>query len=161
MNDVLIIGYGNSLRGDDAIGIHAAHLLEDMLRDDARVRVIGAHQLTPEMAEDVSAAKFVLFVDASLGDQPGQIRTSPLGLEHSPAGFIHHCTPSALLEASEQLYGEAPSAMAITMTGAAFEVGRGLSANVRQRMPELLRTVTQAITSWRAGHHHQHFHPAR
>lgn len=161
MNDVLIIGYGNSLRGDDAIGIHAAHLLEDMLRDDARVRVIGAHQLTPEMAEDVSAAKFVLFVDASLGNEPGQIKTAPLGLVHSPSGFIHHCTPSALLEASEQLYGEAPSAMAITMTGAAFDVGRGLSPNVRKRMPELLRTVTQAITAWRTRNHHEYLQPVR
>src|ERR1035438_8901082 len=67
---VLIIGYGSPLRGDDNIGCHVAQMLEHHYHDDSDVRVIGSHQLTPEMAEDVAASEFVLFLDAAAGTPP-------------------------------------------------------------------------------------------
>ena len=76
MTGTLIIGYGNLLRGDDAVGCHAAHELEQHYRDDPEVEVIATQQLTPEMAEDVSRCGFVLFLDASSAEKPGTIRQS-------------------------------------------------------------------------------------
>ena len=52
---VLVVGYGNSLRGDDGIGWHAARLLTD----DPRLtgaRVLTHHQLAPELAEALYGA---------------------------------------------------------------------------------------------------------
>ena len=71
MPKVLIIGYGSPLRGDDNVGCHVAQMLEYHYRDDPEVRVIGSHQLTPEMAEDVAASEFVLFLDAAAGAPAG------------------------------------------------------------------------------------------
>ncbi len=149
MNKVLIIGYGNSLRDDDAIGVHAAHLLEEMYRDDPAVRVIGAHQLTPEMAEDIAEAKFVVFLDAAVGARPGEIGKTSLQARRGSAGFTHHCTPATLLLAAEQLYGEAPSAIGLTITGASFEVGKRLTPVVKRRLPELIAAVQEVVVSWR------------
>jgi hydrogenase maturation protease len=145
----LIIGYGNLLRGDDAVGCHAAHELEQHYRDDAQVEVIAAQQLTPEMAEDVSRSEFVLFLDASSEGTPGAIRGTHLSAESGPGGFTHHLTPSSLLSAAEQLYGDAPEAMCLTIAGWSFEFSNKLSRGVQLRMPEYIRQAREAVESYR------------
>ena len=61
---VLVIGYGNALRTDDGIGWHVAERLADDARLDG-VMVIQRHQLTPELALDISRADLVVLIDAS------------------------------------------------------------------------------------------------
>ena len=60
----LIIGYGNVLRSDDGIGWHVAEHLAADARFDG-VTVLQRHQLTPELALDVSRADLVALVDAT------------------------------------------------------------------------------------------------
>ena len=149
MRGILVIGFGNLLRGDDAIGCHAAHALEEHFRDDPQVEVIAAQQLTPEMADDLARNEFVLFLDASYGEQPGTIRQAALSPESGPGGFSHHLTPSSLLAAAGQLYGDSPLAMTITMAGWSFELGNKLSPGAKSCMPELIRRAKDIIASHR------------
>src|SRR2546421_12899232 len=67
----LVIGYGNPLRTDDGVGWQVAQQLATDLADD--VDVIGTHQLTPELAEPISRAGLVVFVDAGVGGEPGHV----------------------------------------------------------------------------------------
>ena len=73
MPGVLIIGYGNRMRSDDAVGAEAADRLAEAYRDDPRVRVISSHQLMPEMAREIAEAEFLLLLDADAGGIPGAI----------------------------------------------------------------------------------------
>jgi hydrogenase maturation protease len=148
--ETLIIGYGNPLRGDDAAGCRAARELEHLFHDDPEVEVIASHQLTPEMAEDVARSRFVIFIDAALGDRPGAIRQIRVSPEPGPAGFTHHLRPSSLLSAAEQLYGDAPVAMAITLAGWSFELGDELSPGAARCLPELIRLARGMVRN-----HHQ------
>ena len=75
MPRVLIIGFGNCLRGDDGAGCRIARKLDNYFHQDPDVRVIGAHQLTPEMSEDIAGSEFVLFLDAAVGEHPGKSTT--------------------------------------------------------------------------------------
>ena len=86
----LIIGCGNPMRGDDAIGCHAARVLEQHFWNDPDVEVIAAQQLTPEMVDDILQRDFVLFLDASFGDQPGTILRTTVSPEPGPGGFSDH-----------------------------------------------------------------------
>ena len=149
MHGILVIGYGNLLRGDDAIGCHAAHALEEHFRDDPHVEVIAAQQLTPEMADDLARNKFVLFLDASCGEEPGTIRQAAVFPEPGPGGFSHHLTPSSLLAAAGQLYGDTPDAMTITMAGWSFDLGNKLSPGARNCMAELIQRAKNIIESHR------------
>jgi hypothetical protein len=47
---VLIVGYGNPLRGDDGLGWRAAERLRTVIQD-AGVEILALHQLTPELME--------------------------------------------------------------------------------------------------------------
>ncbi len=134
---VLIIGYGSPLRGDDNVGCHVAQMLEHHYHDDPEVRVIGSHQLTPEMAEDVAASEFVLFLDAAAGPHAGEIQHSTVKPRPGPLSFAHHLDPALLLAAAVEFYGRNPRADLLTIVGAAFELGDGLSPVVVRRLPEL------------------------
>ena len=67
---VLVLGYGNILRTDDGIGWRVAECLADDPRL-AGVSVIGCHQLTPELALDLSQASLAILVDAAVGPAAG------------------------------------------------------------------------------------------
>ena len=61
MSKVLVIGYGNTLRGDDAAGVKAAELIS---RHHPEFEYIYLHQLVPELAEQIAERDFVFFIDA-------------------------------------------------------------------------------------------------
>lgn len=149
MHNVLIIGYGSPLRGDDNVGCHVAQMLERHYRSDSGVRVIGAHQLTPEMAEDLAASEFVLFLDAAAGTPAGKIQQTKVSPQPGPLNFAHHLSPSLLLSAAMELYGSVPAAILLTIMGAAFEVGDRLSPAVVQRLPELFGRAHAIVESHR------------
>jgi hydrogenase maturation protease len=72
MPGTLIIGYGNPLRGDDGLGWQVAGELAKCV--DALISAVAVQQLTPELAEPVSDADLVIFVDASCHGEPGSWR---------------------------------------------------------------------------------------
>src|SRR5689334_8932792 len=104
----LIIGYGNTLRGDDAVGCYVANVLAHRL-DFARVKVCP--QLTVELADDVARAPWVIFVDADAEEPAGKLRVEPLDPDkYLPRMFTHHVPPASLLTCAQQLFGSAPPA---------------------------------------------------
>ena len=69
----LVIGYGNRLRGDDGVGWEVASRLAAAVPSEA-AHILTVHQLTPELAEPVSEADLVIFIDASRVGEPGTWR---------------------------------------------------------------------------------------
>jgi hydrogenase maturation protease len=148
--EILVIGYGNTLRGDDAIGVYAARELEKLYHGEPQLRVISVQQLTPEMAEDIARIGFVLFLDASSSDAPGMIRCTPVEPANAVGSLVHHLTPDSLLAIAEKLYGQTPKAMCLTLAGWTFEVANGLSAGAQLRLTELIGQSRAIIGEWQA-----------
>ena len=141
MAEVLILGLGNPLRGDDGAGWRVAS--EMALRFDGRsIEAIPCHQLTPELAERLAAVKRVIFVDAAAGSQPGLIRCEAVPGEPAPLlALSHHLSPAVLLEFTRKMYGASPEAVQVTVTGQNFAYAENLSASVEEALPQLLCAV--------------------
>lgn len=138
---VLVIGYGNSLRGDDGAGWHAAAALADDPRL-ADADVLIRHQLTPELALDITHARLVVLIDACGGAPPGTVsvrRVEP-GYRLAPT-WSHNLDPAALVGLAVTLYGASPPVFLVTITGAFFGYGDRLSPPVRQALPEIANTI--------------------
>jgi len=118
---LLIIGYGNPLRGDDGFGYRAAERIPG---------AIAVHQLTPELMDPIAHADRVVFLDAAAEGAPGEIRRRDLTPAAPGAAFSHHSTPEALLAGALALYGRAPSAEILTVCGANFPLSADLSPDV-------------------------------
>ncbi len=151
---VLLIGYGNPLRGDDGTGWHAAEYLAQTMQA-ASVQVMCCHQLTPELAEAISKVGLVIFIDAAIVNpaQPDQTAghiycQEVTDLPRSNPSSSHHLTPAILLECTRLLYATSPVAFLLTMTGDSFEYEAQLSPAVRAGLPELYNHVYTLISQY-------------
>jgi hydrogenase maturation protease len=148
MAKALIIGYGNPLRGDDGLGWHAAqHLALVLGRTD--VDIMSCHQLTPELAEPVSGAAVVIFIDAAEHGVAGRLACRRVTPEPSlPGALSHHLTPRRLLACAQAFYGTCPEAFLLSVTGAFFGYGERLSPPVEAAVPPVVEAV-QALVAGR------------
>ncbi len=149
--NVLVIGYGNTLRTDDGVGRLAAERLADDPRLDG-VRVISRHQLTPELALDVSGAALVVFVDAGNRPAAGIFTVEPIertGRHAAP--WSHHLDPSSLLDLTGELYGRVPDAFLISVGVESVLLGDRLSPKVEASLPGLVDAVVELIADHAAG----------
>jgi hydrogenase maturation protease len=147
---ILIIAYGNPMRCDDGLAWRAADALEEKV-SSTDVEILRTHQLTPELAEAVSHAEGVIFVDAAVpGEkQPGDIHTCHLNLPAGPPRFSHQLSPDAVLALASQLYGVHPRSFAVTLTGESFEHGESLSPVVASALPALVARIDELVRSLR------------
>jgi hydrogenase maturation protease len=138
---VLIVGYGNPLRGDDGVGCAITELLSSRPHTPG-MQVIQTHQLTPELAEELSHADLAIFIDAACNVRPGEVATRQVVAQHpDPSRFCHHLTPQQLLYYAQSLYGSSPMAWTITVGGELWGFCEQLSPLVTSAIPHVLSQI--------------------
>ena len=142
---VLIIGYGNILRGDDGVGVTAAENLRETVQDNSHVTILTCQQLTPELANEMSKFDRVIMIDAARGDRPGEITVKRVEAEGTLTTFTHELQPSTLLACSRELYGSSPETYLVTVTGATFDFSDKLSDTTSKIMKDLIIRVRDLI----------------
>jgi hydrogenase maturation protease len=143
----LVIGYGNDLRGDDAVGQQAATAVAAW--DLPGVLALAVHQLLPELAEALAAANLAIFVDACESEDAGEATVSVQPLEPAAADSAlgHTGDPRALLALTKALYGYCPAAWLISVPARSFAYGAGLSAMAERGLAAALRHIDELIAS--------------
>jgi hydrogenase maturation protease len=137
---LLVIGYGNELRRDDAAGPWAARAVAAWGLPG--VAGIATHQLAPELAERIGEAERVVFVDAGQDDV---VLMRPVEPSQTAQVMGHTGEPCGLLALAEALYGRRPEAWLITLPAPELGFGEGLSAAAEHGLAEALRQI-RALT---------------
>lgn len=138
---LLVLGWGNPSRGDDALG----PLLVEQLAERAgaqfpagRLECLTDFQLQIEHTLDMAGRERVLFVDAALGlSAPFEVRT----LVAAPqAGFTTHAlAPEALLKVYADLERAAPPpSTLLAIRAQRFELGEAPSAQALADLAQAL-----------------------
>jgi hydrogenase maturation protease len=138
---VLVVGYGNPLRSDDGLGWHVAGRLAHDPRL-AGAEILQRHQLTPELALDVSRADLVVLVDARSGPAAGMVsieRVEPG--RTSGSTWSHHLGPASLVALARELYGRAGEVHVVSVGVASLEVGEQLSPPVAAALDMVVDAV--------------------
>lgn len=139
---VLLIGYGNPGRGDDGLGPALAERL-------ARRAIPGLHvktdfQLKVEHTLDVASADLVVFADAQM-DRPTPFDVTPTQADKTADIASHDLTPGAVLSLAALLFGAAPEAYILGLTGVRFgHLEDELSAQAKQN----LRLAEDFVLGW-------------
>jgi len=151
--NILIIGYGSPLRGDDAAG----YLLASEWQDEPMngITCIAAHQLTPDLAETISRASEVIFVDSFPADRDDEplryVTLSPSNeatdVEQTSRMASHASSPAALLDLAETLFHHRPPAMLLGIPAFDFSLGENISDSTRARLAEAKIYLQQRITN--------------
>ena len=153
MTPALLLACGNPLRGDDGLGDWLAAQAKEQFVG-MQLEVLASRQFTPEMAEPISTADTVIFLDCSATSKPGKISLHPVEATTRPARLMtHHMSPESLLWMSQELYGRVPRvAYMITVGGESFKMEERLSDAVRSSAPAVLTIVGDIVHSARAQH---------
>ena len=153
--DILVLGIGQSLRGDDAAGLESVRLWQQQHPNSAsRVRL--------EMDElpGLDLLDLLVGMDAAVIVDAVQSKTSVgpvmrLGMEElasfePEAGFTHGWGAAETLRLGVALYPGLASCRVtlVGIVGSQFDLGAGLSLEVRKLLPEAVEMIENEIVGW-------------
>lgn len=136
MTDLLVLGYGSELRGDDALGRRLAEAVEGW----PGVRSLSVHQLMPELVEELASCDRVVFADAE--EREGDPTLTRLEAPGGGPVAWHHATPEALLALCRDLHDRAPEAWLLSLPGSDFGLSQDLSPQGRRSLEAGLRLLS-------------------
>ena len=152
MTRSLVIGYGNSLRSDDRIGLEVAGIIDDW--NLPHVQSLGVHQLTPELTAELAEVDLVIFIDAYAASVGDEIKVLQIEPSFSITFRSHFGDPRALLSLTQALFGRCPQAWWVLVPGINFELGDCLTPTAQQGIEQasnmvgdLLNEVTKDLSA--------------
>lgn len=134
---LLVIGWGNPARGDDALGPLFVEQLAARV-PDAPVTWLTDYQLQVEHALDLAGCRQVLFVDASLvGAAPYHVE--PVQPARDASFTTHALSPAAVLRVAQDIGVAVPPARLLAIRGDCFELGAPLGERAAAHLGAALR----------------------
>jgi hydrogenase maturation protease len=143
---LLVVGYGNSLRRDDGVGPKVAEAVAALGLPG--VQALACALLTPELAEPVSRAGAVIFVDAAV-DAPRKVQMRTLAPAATSQLIAHAANPATLLALARDVFSHAPEAWWLTIPVEDLGIGEELSP-LAQRGFDL---AVEQVKKWAADKH--------
>ncbi len=140
---ILLIGIGNSGRGDDALGW--LFLDEVKKRYGNKFDYEYRYQLQIEDAELIAHYHTVYFVDASI-----DIKDNPYGIKPVKPVEIHHFTshelpPETILYLCQTVYNQKPAVKLIGIFGKNFELKIGLSKEAKVNLNKCIEAFFEMV----------------
>jgi hydrogenase maturation protease len=135
---LLVIGYGNTLRGDDGVGPRLVAELE--ARSLPHVTTLACALLTPELADPVSQADVVIFVDAAV-DASREVQFRKLEPADSSQLMAHAANPRTILALARDVFGHTPEAWWLTIPAEDLSFTEQLTTTAQQGLERALDLV--------------------
>jgi hydrogenase 3 maturation protease len=133
--DLVLIGVGNPLRGDDGVGVEIARTLRQSLRNERVMVVIVEDRvdLIPRMLRDVNPRAILILDAADFGGRPGEIRIMSLDEATGKAISTHEMPLDLML----RLVKKDALAYVLGIQVEALEFGTGISPAVKVAADEV------------------------
>jgi hydrogenase maturation protease len=141
---VLVVGVGNSWRGDDSVGLEATRALRERLPEEVRVLATEAEQSS--LLDEWEGCDAVLIVDAvHSGAEPGSVHRLDLNAETVPhavfQGSTHHFSLGDTIELARALKRLPATALFFGIEGERYGAGEELSSAVAGALPAIVEEV--------------------
>ena len=136
---ILIFGYGNPSRGDDAL----APMLLEKMAPYANVELLTDFQLQVEHSLDMIGRELILFIDASVSCKaPFDFVQLDCDTQATPGYTTHTLTPPELITAYRSVHHhQPPPSFLLTIRGEQFELGATLSEPANNHLQQGLQWV--------------------
>jgi len=141
---LLVIGYGNKLRRDDGVGPKVAEAVAKLSLPG--VRALACPLLTPELAQAVSQARVVIFVDAAV-DAPREVQMRALAPGDNSRVVAHAANPATVLALARDVFGHVPEAWWLTIPVEDLGLGEALSPLAQRGFEQAVQEVKKWATS--------------
>lgn len=148
---ILIIGIGNTYRGDDTVGLIIAQHLKKQIPD--YISVIEECGNGVALMESWKNADTVILIDAvHSGTKPGTIHRFDASTHPLPSKFFRYSTHvfgvAETIELARALNQLPPHLIVYGIEGKCFEAGIGLSPEVNKAVQKVVNRLQQDIHSF-------------
>jgi hydrogenase maturation protease len=146
--NILILGVGNMLLGDEGVGVHVAQRLQDRPLP-RHVEVLDGGTIGYELLSYLYGKRKVIIVDALNADaKPGSvIRLTPdeIDMEKPRSLFVHQGGLHELLHFAKQLEPQPEIVLYGIVPASTERMTANLSDGLEQRMPAILAFLTDEV----------------
>ncbi len=148
----LLLGLGNDILGDDAIGLQIVRELRRHLPADGLIEAIASEEMGLALLDYMVGYQRLVLVDSvKSGFTPvGTLRAVPLDdVQILPLMSPHFFGVSEILRLGEQLELPMPKEVLILAVevGDPFTIHEGLSTTLQAQLPDILSQVWKAVTT--------------
>ena len=138
--EILVIGYGNTLRGDDGVGPRVAETIGNLRLPGVRTLICAL--LTPELADPISRAATVIFVDAAV-DAPKEVQWRKLEPKETSQLMAHAADPRTILALARDVFGHAPQAWWLTIPAVKLDFSETLTPEAQRGFAEAVEKIQE------------------
>ncbi len=142
----LIIGYGNTLMGDDGFGIHIVEKLQTKV-NNPNINFILTYQLTPELSFEIKDFKKVIFIDASYGT-PNFSIACPIMSDVNSTLISHHLNPKLLIDTTNELFNIDIEFEIYSVLVEKFKMQEQLSIEMNNPLNQILEYLKKDLTNF-------------
>lgn len=136
---LLVFGWGNRSRGDDALGPLCVERLRETVPVGVDVEFLDDYQLQVEHALDLAGRSRILFVDASVGCA-GPFEATALQAARDASFTTHALSPQALMQVFTDLNGRSPPPCTLlAIRGERFDLGEPPGAKALEHLDAATR----------------------
>lgn len=148
---VLVYGYGNPGRRDDALGNEMVIKIREWIEEHKikNVEVDSNYQLNVEDAEKISSKDVVVFVDAIQDEKIHEYKFTHLEPSAAKQEFtMHAVSPEYVLHVCENLFEKKPKACLLAIRGYEWELKEGLSDNAKLNLEQAFQFLTRKLEAY-------------
>ena len=143
---ILLFGYGNLSRGDDALAPLLLEKIEAEI-DLNKIEILTDFQLQIEHALDLENRQLVLFLDASVACKQA-FDFCELQPEADKSYTTHAMSPAAVLQVYQSIKKSTPPpCFLLSIQGLSFELGEALSSQAQEHLQQALGFTQQLLNN--------------
>jgi hydrogenase maturation protease len=144
---ILVYGYGNPGRQDDALGVMLAQRVEEWIKRKklGGITVDTNYQLNIEDATLVAEHDVVIFTDASMEKQVNDFVVSQVKPNNKTSFTMHAVNPGFILDICRKMYKRTPETFLIHIRGYEWELKEGVTAAATKNLEKATRYVKNAL----------------
>ncbi len=146
---ILIYGYGNPSRQDDAMGVLFTDKMEVWAKEQklSNISFETNYQLNIEDANEISEFDIVYFVDASM-EPIDDFSITKVESDNAQIEFtMHAISPGVVLDLCNQIYGKIPETYLIHIKGYEWELefDKSLSPKAAENLQKALEYLQEKL----------------
>ncbi|MHB1284559.1 MAG: HyaD/HybD family hydrogenase maturation endopeptidase [Metallibacterium scheffleri] len=154
LRPTLIMGVGNTLQGDDGVGVHALHWLHNALGAQPGIHLYDAGTLGATLLVEIEQTRRLIFIDAMrMNTAAGTVRcfegaAMDQWLRRAQAGSVHEVSLGELLDMARLLDRLPPRRALIGIEPGPIGWGEHLSAELTGALPQVEHCVRDVLRRW-------------
>jgi len=143
----VIIGYGNTLRGEDGFGVD---VIEELQKHNLKgTKLISCFQLTPELSLELLEAQEIIFIDACFSLSNNYALACSIDEKRNNTNLSHHISPKIIIDILDSVYSKKPKFLIYSMLTNSFDRIDDLSIYNKRviEISELLANLSNSLSN--------------